>query len=98
MCGPLPVPILVLADLRFHLDPAAGQTAHASLIPMSNNIQKEGVFITHITEEAPIANALKTFLLEVLGNDLKVFVSSDSLLSKLAFNRGAVGRGGRLSL
>jgi TIR domain len=36
-----------------------------------------GVFISHITDEAPIADALKVYLHRCFGPDLKVFVSSD---------------------
>lgn len=35
------------------------------------------VFISHITEEKEAAHRLKSFLLEALGEDLRVFVSSD---------------------
>lgn len=36
-----------------------------------------GVFISHITDEAPIADALKVYLKRCFGPDLPVFVSSD---------------------
>ena len=36
-----------------------------------------GVFISHITDEAPVADALKVYLRRCFGPTLKVFVSSD---------------------
>jgi hypothetical protein len=38
---------------------------------------KNGVFISHIQEEAPVADALKTYLKRCFGQALHVFVSSD---------------------
>lgn len=39
--------------------------------------KKEGVFISHINEEARVAHSVKSLLGEVFGPDLRVFVSSD---------------------
>jgi hypothetical protein len=38
---------------------------------------KGGVFISHITDEAPVADALKVYLKKCFGQTLPVFVSSD---------------------
>src|SRR5262245_11889437 len=39
--------------------------------------EKKGVFISHISDEAEVANRLKEFLKSTLGDSLEVFVSSD---------------------
>jgi hypothetical protein len=39
--------------------------------------ERNGVFISHITDEAPVADALKVYLRKCFGNDFPVFVSSD---------------------
>ena len=36
-----------------------------------------GVFISHIADEAPVADALKAYLVRCFGASLPVFVSSD---------------------
>jgi hypothetical protein len=40
-------------------------------------MEREGVFISHIADEGPVAIALKDFLREAFADNLKVFVSSD---------------------
>jgi hypothetical protein len=36
-----------------------------------------GIFISHIGDEAPVADALKAYLMRCFGPSLQVFVSSD---------------------
>lgn len=50
---------------------------HRVLSCVSMGVPKEGVFISHITEEAPIADAVKVYLKRCFGHTLSVFVSSD---------------------
>jgi hypothetical protein len=38
---------------------------------------RQNVFISHITEEAPIAQSLKSFIAQAFGDKFRVFVSSD---------------------
>jgi hypothetical protein len=43
-------------------------------LPMKSN---KSVFISHIVDEAPVADALKTYLIRCFGQGFPVFVSSD---------------------